>query len=132
MMDATDISDVRLQGARDKMREHWTQAPKMELLARRIKDGVVTVHVLPPDKHAQGLHFQLTPYKLFISENALDEDDLTVALVIFAEFQHSPGGGGLGEEDAQIEFEWIRNQLPWHLRTPFINDLHHEGTENDN
>lgn len=65
---------------------------------------------------------------IYISRSVFQEGDIAMALVIFAEFQHSEG---LGEQAAQNEFIQIRDALPDNLRTPYINNLHHGGTENE-
>ena len=78
----------------------------------------------------EGMKLWFSP-KLFISERALQENDLALALVIFAEYQHTGDGGGMNEYDAMQELIQIRRMLPDWLRTKYINELVHKGQTNE-
>ena len=65
--------------------------------------------VLPPNSYAEGIHFL---NRMYVNQETVeDADSLLLALILFAEFQHHPGGGSLGEEEAQTEFIEVRRQL---------------------
>jgi len=133
MRQSTRVDQVRLDGAATAIRRYWASVPKMSRLAEELTGPYGAsrpVFAVPQDKRIEGMRHLLSP-ALFISESALDQHDIALALVIFAEYQHTPAGGGLGEYDAQQEFIEIRRMLPYWLRTDYINNLAHEGTENE-
>jgi len=127
----TWLPPERAVAVRNTIQQYWPANEKMDRLAERLRgpDPSLRIKTIPGNDFVEGLSIYGTN-TVFISENVLGEGDVAITLVIFAEFQHIPDGGRMGEEEAQGEFVLIRDQLPLDVRTNYINGLHHRGTQN--
>lgn len=112
------------------MVQYWPMEPKMKMLSERLQGPYPTtkIVVIPASEFQEGLRIKVTN-TLFVSENAQNDGAVAMAIVAFAEFQHTADGGGLSESDAQDEFVRIRNLLPQEVRTPYIDARRHGEME---
>jgi len=87
------------------------------------------VKVFPGDENdIWGMHAEVSPY-VFVCQWVVDNrNDLELALIIFAEWQHHPAGGDMEEGPAQAEFERVREDL---RRTGEITDFIESLTHGD-
>jgi hypothetical protein len=102
--------------------------PKVPLLISALDDGRVEIRIMHADT---GKHNAAVRGTLYIGRTPLNQNDggLAAALVTFAEFQHDAESGAvLGERDAQVEFEALRETIrrsnPSSI-TPYIESLRH-------
>ncbi|MDW7997020.1 MAG: RHS repeat-associated core domain-containing protein, partial [Bacteroidota bacterium] len=127
---AQEMDPNRLEGAMNALGKYAHLNQKVGLLVQCVRDGYVHVYVLPRGGVRGGSHNLLTPGRLYISQNTLDQrDDLATGLVIFGEFQHDPlSGEVLDEAAAQREFSALREGIqrinPAAI-TPYIKSLQH-------
>ncbi len=91
--------------------------------------GTLDVRVLPDNRWVEGLNVGRI---IAVPQRAIDERDyLALTLVMYAEWQHYPEGGGLKDtQETQNYFADFRRMLPDELRTQYINSLHHGKTKN--
>jgi RHS repeat-associated protein len=111
---------------KEKMKKlaDWVESPEYSDLGGRVRT------INSDEDSITGLNFDASPY-LYVSQQVVENRNaLEVAIVIFAEWQHHPEGGGFGEQEAMDEFVVMRRQIPNDLRTEWINSRRHGGTEN--
>jgi hypothetical protein len=97
--------------------------------AQDLEDGLLLVRVMNDSGNIQGMHNQISGLEgntIFVVKNVVENmNKLELALVLFAEFQHTPSGGLLNEVQAQDQFVEVRNNIPPEKRTDYINALGH-------
>jgi RHS repeat-associated protein len=83
--------------------------------ARDIEDGLILINVFQGLGTEQGMQNDFGGFSgntIYISNNVLaQENSIALALVAFAEFQHTPQGGKLNEQNAQTEFDPVRQMI---------------------
>lgn len=124
---ATEL-DRDLLGELSAIHQNWGNHTKMKQLADRLQTGL-TIKIMPANVYCEGWSATFSD-KLIISQSSVDDGIVATALAAFAEYQHTADGGGMNEEDAQVEFIAVRNMLPTSARTAYINRVHHAGTTN--
>jgi RHS repeat-associated protein len=130
MAEGAEMTEQDIAPAVAEMKNHWPTYPKMRKLVDNLKDGTARFRVVPRNKWVEG-HCWYGNMFVTPTENGDPRPKLTMALKMFAEFQHHPHGGQMNEGDAQEEFKTVRQMLPQELQTEFIMKLHHGGTENN-
>jgi RHS repeat-associated protein len=131
MANSEPMPQEQIEAAVREMNRYWPRNAKMMELANGLSGDypIYQFRVIAPESYSEGYHFL---GRMYVNRRAVeDQNSLAVSLILFAEFQHYPAGGGLSEEEAQKEFIAVRRELPVNVRTPYINNLHHGGTQNE-
>jgi RHS repeat-associated protein len=131
MLDSTPMPQAEIDAAVVQMRLHWPSNDKMIELANGLSGAYPTYsyRMLPEGSYVEGLYFG---QRMFVNQTTVENGaPLLVALILFAEFQHHPQGGGMTEGQAMTEFIEVRRELDDTIRTDAINNLVHRGTQNE-
>jgi RHS repeat-associated protein len=133
----TFLDEERLGLAVNQMKR-WPDGHRMQDCAKWLQPAVILgyeannqVKVFPGDENdIYGMHADVSPF-LFVCEWVVNtRNDLELALIIFAEWQHHPAGDDMDEGPAQAEFELIRADVRRvGESTPFIEGLSHGGRQ---
>ncbi|HBT76618.1 MAG TPA: hypothetical protein DEB39_06755 [Planctomycetaceae bacterium] len=125
-LSSTPMDQETLNTAITEMRRPFFNGTRMTELADKLEENPrsIDVFVLPGGTSTAGLNFA-GARKIYVSEDYL-ENPLEGALVLFGEYQHiTSEQGTLNEQEAQIEFNDVRNRIPANQRTVRINNLNH-------
>jgi len=133
----TFLDEERLGLAVNQMKR-WPDGHRMQDCAKWLQPAVILgyeannqVKVFPGDENdIYGMHAEVSPF-LFVCEWVVNtRNDLELALIIFAEWEHHPAGDDMDEGPAQAEFELIRADVRRvGESTPFIEGLSHGGRQ---
>jgi len=101
---------------------------KLSNLKEALDVGLYHIRTFDYEKSNRGgSHNKVVDRNIYISKKAIADGSLATALVIFAEFQHAEEGGNMDEQNANIEFIYLRRRIPLEERANYIRNLTHGG-----